>query len=80
MRTPGDAIDFETREGDKLKQFLVTRLETLRRENDSSTLDAVRTAEKRGRIAEVKFLLTGPAPVLPAMPSYGATRTGGFNG
>ena len=63
------AIDFSTSEGARLKAYLQERLEQLRSENDAD-VSPERTANTRGRIAEIKTLLSGAAPRVSA-PSYG---------
>lgn len=42
----------------KLKQIYLERLDMLRRQNDSERLNAEQTALQRGRILEVKRLLS----------------------
>jgi hypothetical protein len=45
-----------------LRQHYERRLHSLRSQNDSMTLDPIKTAELRGRIAEVKALLNLDKP------------------
>lgn len=46
----------------KLLAYLDDRIGVLREENDSAKLDALDTAHKRGRIAELKSLLAKAKP------------------
>lgn len=70
-----DAVEFETQDGARLKAALIARLESLRLANDSLDLNEVQTAEKRGRIAEIKSLLSGPTKRMAPLPTYGAQRS-----
>lgn len=63
------SIDFTTPAGAKLRARLEDRLVELRLRNDDPSLDAIATAELRGRISEVKALLAGPIPVVTT-PGY----------
>lgn len=66
-RLPGDhSLDFTTPQGAALRRRLEERLESLRLQNDDPSRDAVRTAELRGRIAEIKALLEGAMPIVKA--------------
>lgn len=57
-------IDFTSPTWRTVEQFAQGRLDTLREKNDSPSMDAIRTAELRGRIAAWKDLLAlaNPAP------------------
>lgn len=57
---PFDHLDFQSRTWQKVQVALESRLEALRKRNDSPSLDAVETAEVRGRIAIVKEILAWP--------------------
>ena len=46
----------------KIEKHLNTRLEQRRRDNDSDSLDEIKTARLRGRIAEIKDLLAFGKP------------------
>jgi len=61
-------LDFTSPTWRALAKHAEQQLTTLRSKNDSPTLDAVRTAELRGRIATWKELLAlaQPAPVQSA--------------
>jgi hypothetical protein len=45
-----------------MRQHYERRLHTLRAQNDSMTLDPIKTAELRGRIAEVRAILNLDRP------------------
>lgn len=45
-----------------MRQHYERRLQNLRSQNDSTTLDPIKTAELRGRIAEVKAILNLDQP------------------
>ncbi len=77
MRTPEDAIDFETQQGAKLKASLENRLYVLRLQNDNDALGERETAVLRGRIAEVKSMLTRTPKFVSPMPSYGSNYVPG---
>lgn len=71
-------IDFNTTEGAQLKRSLEARLTELRFTNDRVDLDLAETNVLRGRIAEIKSLLTGgQVPVLAKHPGYGRMRPEG---
>ena len=53
---PLTPADFRTRTWDNFAAFLRGRLARLREENDSGDMDS--TARRRGRIAEIKELLS----------------------
>lgn len=57
-------IDFNSPTWRALEQYALARISTLREKNDSTSMDAIRTAELRGRIAALKDLLAlaNPAP------------------
>ena len=61
-------LDFNSPTWRALEQIATEQLATLREKNDSPTMDAIRTAELRGRIAAWKELLAlaQPAPAQPA--------------
>ena len=61
-------IDFNSPTWRAIEKLASQQLTTLREKNDSLTLDAIRTAELRGRIASLKDLLAlaQPAPAQPA--------------
>ena len=63
-------LDFTSSTWRTLEQLARDRLETLREKNDSPSMDALRTAEIRGRIAAWKDLLAlanpAPAPIADA--------------
>lgn len=61
-------IDFTSPTWRAIEKLASQELATLREKNDSLTLDAIRTAELRGRIASLKDLLAlaKPAPAQPA--------------
>lgn len=63
-------IDFTSPTWRAIDQLAQDRIATLREKNDSPSMDAVRTAELRGRIAAWKELLAlanpAPAPVVDA--------------
>ena len=63
-------IDFTSPTWRAVEQFAQHRLDTLREKNDSPSMDAIRTAELRGRIAAWKDLLAlanpAPAPIADA--------------
>ena len=48
----------------KLEKHYKARLEQRRRENDSDSMDATKTAKQRGRIAEIKEFLALANPKL----------------
>lgn len=56
------AIDFTSPTWHALQAMAATKLQELREQNDSPTLDAVATANKRGRIAVWKELLALAEP------------------
>lgn len=68
MQSAEHAIDFKTNEGAKIKAYLEERLERLRVENDADN-SPERTANIRGRIAEIKTMLSGAAPKVES-PGY----------
>jgi len=49
----------------KLRKRIDERIEQLHRENESPLLDPAATAEKRGRIAELRLLLKAAEKSLP---------------
>jgi hypothetical protein len=53
--------DFSTQTWRAIREKLVARLDELRRQNDSPSLDIAKTAALRGRIAEVHRMLDWPA-------------------
>ena len=57
-----------------LEQHALARISTLREKNDSQSLDAIRTAELRGRIAAWKELLALAEEPAPAQ----SADTGGY--
>lgn len=61
-------IDFNSPTWRAIEKLASQQLGVLREKNDSPTLDAIRTAELRGRIASLKDLLAlaEPAPAQPA--------------
>ena len=63
-------IDFTSQTWRALEQHALARISTLREKNDSPSMDAIRTAELRGRIAAWKDLLAlanpAPAPTVDA--------------
>ncbi|WP_429951394.1 hypothetical protein ACQYWY_06865 [Comamonas sediminis] len=68
------AIDPHSQTWRAIEQHARTQIATLREKNDSQSLDALRTADLRGRIASWKDLLAlgNPAPAEPADDgSYG---------
>lgn len=71
----GTLIDFQTQDGARLKARIEERLIELRDKLEQN-LDLAATAELRGRIAELKSMLTLPVQGVTAMPSYGAQRRG----
>lgn len=56
------AIDFTSPTWHALQAMAATKLQELREQNDSPTLDAVATANKRGRISVWKELLALAEP------------------
>lgn len=65
-----DKLDFTDADRDsvawkKLRPLIAQRIQSLREQNDNN-LDAIDTANRRGRIAELKYLLTlaEPAPAI----------------
>ena len=59
-------IDRTSQEGMRLIDALLLRLTSLREQNDNVVLDATQSAILRGRIAEIKMLLSdGPAMQKP---------------
>lgn len=58
------SLDFTSPTWRALEQHALARIATLREKNDSPSMDAMRTAETRGRIAAWKELLAlaNPAP------------------
>jgi hypothetical protein len=63
-----NGIDFTSPTWRTLARHADQQISTLREKNDSQTLDALRTAELRGRIAAWKDLLALAKPV-PAQPA-----------
>ena len=63
-----NGIDFTSPTWRTLARHADQKISELREKNDSQTLDALRTADIRGRIAAWKELLAlaNPAPVPPA--------------
>ena len=63
-------MDFTSPTWRTLEQLARDRLDTLREKNDSPSMDALRTADIRGRIAAWKDLLAlanpAPAPIADA--------------
>ena len=61
-------MDFNSPTWRAIEKLAGQQLTTLREKNDSLSLDAIRTAELRGRIAALKDLLAlgNPAPAQPA--------------
>lgn len=57
---PFDRMDFQSRTWGKTREALEFKLEALRKQNDGVHLDAVKTAELRGRISVVKEILAWP--------------------
>lgn len=59
--------DFQSATWQKIAALCEQRLDVLRKQNDGP-LDAIETANKRGRIAEVKRILAmaNPSPTKPA--------------
>lgn len=62
-------IDFTSPTWRAIERHANAQIDTLRKKNDSPTMDALRTAELRGRIAAWKELLA-PAPSAQAQPAY----------
>jgi hypothetical protein len=62
------AIELHSPTWRAIEQHARAQLATLREKNDSPSLDALHTAELRGRIASLKDLLAlgNPAPAEPA--------------
>jgi len=58
--------------GQPLRLAMAERLDALRSGLESESLDAIATAVLRGRIAELKSMLSKPAPMVPSGPGYGA--------
>lgn len=63
-----DGIDFTSPTWRALQRNAQQQIATLREKNDSPSMDAIRTAEVRGRIAAWKELLAlaTPAPAMDA--------------
>lgn len=63
-----DGLDFTSPTWRALEQHAQQQIATLREKNDSPSMDAMRTAETRGRIAAWKELLAlaNPAPAQTA--------------
>ena len=63
-------LDFTSTTWRVIEQMAQERIATLREKNDSPSMDALRTAELRGRIAAWKELLAlakpAPAPIVDA--------------
>jgi uncharacterized protein YicC (UPF0701 family) len=64
------AIEFNTTEGGKLKAALESRLSDLRAQLESLNLDERATASIRGRIAEIRSLLSKAPGKVEPMPAY----------
>lgn len=72
-----ESIDFNTTQGAQIRMWLEARLQDLREQNDGAA-DAVQTAFLRGRIAELRDLLSTAPPVV-RVPRFDNMR-GGNNG
>jgi hypothetical protein len=66
------ALDKKTTEGHRIAQMVEERIAALQRQNEQS-LDAMQTAEVRGRISELRTLLREPAPKMTS-PNYGSLK------
>lgn len=71
-----EAIDFNTSQGSQIRIWLEVKLQELREQNDSQNLDAIATAHLRGRIAEIKGLLSTAPPVVN-IPRFDNVRGAG---
>lgn len=69
-----DSINFDTPEGEKLKQRLMDRLQELRERNDDVTLGDRETQANRGAIQEIKKLLQPAAKVVKVQSYYDQQR------
>lgn len=66
MPTPFDHTDYTTRTQERWVALLTARLAEHRETNDNRAHDERQTAATRGRIAEIKDLLTLALPPAPA--------------
>lgn len=69
------AVDLQSSTWNKLQEYYLERLNNLRAKNDNANLDPIDTAVLRGRIKEIKMMLSlGNANESQVSPLFDTTK------